>query len=100
MITKITNNDMQAVLAGDVAVIDFSAGWCGPCKMLHPVLEELSEEMKEVAFYNADVDENMDLAVSMGVTNIPALFLYKKGEKKGNLVGYHQKNDLKAWICS
>ena len=62
MVKKITNNDLNEAKKG-AAVVDFSAVWCGPCQMLAPVMEELSEELSGKAeFYNADSDENMGLA--------------------------------------
>ncbi|MBQ8136048.1 MAG: thioredoxin, partial [Clostridia bacterium] len=68
MIKEILNNDMDAALKEGVAVVDFNATWCGPCRMLGPVLEELSEEMAgKVAFYGCDVDENSELAGQYGV---------------------------------
>ena len=81
MVHKIEQNNMQDALKAKVAVVDFSATWCGPCKMLAPIMEELSEEMAgQVEFYNADTDENMDLALANKVTSIPALFLLRDGQ--------------------
>ena len=66
MVKKISQNEFNEVTASEVAVIDFSATWCGPCKMLAPVLEEVSEEYAgKVNFFNVDVDENHNsLAIS------------------------------------
>ena len=75
MVKKIQNNNMDEALQAKAAVVDFSAVWCGPCQMLAPVLEELSGDLDgKVAFYNADTDENTQLAIANGITNIPALF--------------------------
>ena len=81
MIKKITNNDISQVLKSNAAVVDFSATWCGPCKMIEPVLEELSEEMGDIEFYNADVDENMDIAMNFGIQSIPAVLIFKDGKQ-------------------
>ena len=85
---------------GDLpAVIDFYATWCGPCKMLAPIMEELSEEMAgQVEFYNADTDENMDLALANKVTSIPALFLLRDGQIVDRMIGFQSKQALKNWI--
>lgn len=99
MVHKIEQNNMQDALKAKVAVVDFSATWCGPCKMLAPVMEELSEEMAgQVEFYNADTDENMDLALANKVTSIPALFLLRDGQIVDRMIGFQSKQALKNWI--
>ena len=96
MVHKIEQNNMQDA---KVAVVDFSATWCGPCKMLAPIMEELSEEMAgQVEFYNADTDENMDLALANKVTSIPALFLLRDGQIVDRMIGFQSKQALKNWI--
>ncbi len=98
MIKKITNNNWDDALKAKRAVVDFSAEWCGPCKMLGPVMAELSEEMPEVEFYNADTDQNIQLAVQNGISSIPALLLLEDGELRDTSVGFMPKEDVKAWI--
>ncbi len=100
MVNKINNNDMSQLSKEPFAIIDFSAVWCGPCKMQAPVFDELSEEMSDVAFYNADSDENMDLAVKFGVTSIPSLIIMKNGEVVANKVGFTPKAQLQEFIES
>ncbi len=66
MVKKIANNDMTEVLAEKVALVDFSATWCGPCQMLAPVVDALAEELEgQVAVYNVDVDANSDLCYAV-----------------------------------
>lgn len=99
MVRKIEQNNMQDALKAKLAVVDFSATWCGPCKMLAPIMEELSEELAgQVEFYNADTDENMDLALTNKVTSIPALFLMKDGEVVDKKIGFQSKQALRDWI--
>ena len=99
MVHKLEQNNMQDALKAKVAVVDFSATWCGPCKMLAPIMEELSEEMAgQVEFYNADTDENMDLALANKVTSIPALFLLRDGQIVDRMIGFQSKQALKNWI--
>ncbi|MGN0395307.1 MAG: thioredoxin [Coprococcus sp.] len=99
MVKKITNNNMDEAKASKIAVVDFSAKWCGPCNMLAPVLEELAEEMKgKVDFYNADVDSNMKLASEYGIQNIPALVIMKNGDVVSRTVGFQPKNALMNFI--
>lgn len=99
MVKKISEKEFAEVQEKNVALIDFSAGWCGPCKMLAPILEEVSEEMSEsVTFYNVDVDENPDLAQQFNVTSIPALVILKKGEKADMQIGFQPKDRIEAFI--
>lgn len=101
MVKKISEKEFNEVQEKAVSLIDFSATWCGPCKMLAPVLEEVSEEMKDsVSFYNIDVDENPDLAVKFGVTSIPALVVLKNGEKADMKVGFQPKAGIVNFIKS
>ncbi|MCI5937007.1 MAG: thioredoxin [Eubacterium sp.] len=97
MVNKIQNNDFSKVLEEKIALVDFSATWCGPCQMLAPVLEELSEEM-DVPFYAVDADENMNLVQQYRVINIPAVMIFKNGEKVAEQVGFQPKEQLKQWI--
>lgn len=99
MVKKITEKEFSEVEAAAAAVIDFSAGWCGPCQMLAPVLDKVSEEMDgKAAFFNVDVDSNPGLAQRFGIMNIPALVLLKKGAQEDILVGFRPKEELSAWI--
>lgn len=99
MVKKITGKEFNEVESSKVAVIDFSATWCGPCKMLAPVLEQVSEELGDsVNFFNVDVDENPDLAVKYGITNIPALLVFKDGNKVDQQVGFQPKEGISAFI--
>ncbi|MBM3825173.1 MAG: thioredoxin [Verrucomicrobia bacterium] len=80
-------------------LVDFWATWCGPCKQLGPVLDQLAEEMKESAkIAKVDVDTNRDLVQQLGVTSIPALFLFKNGEVVDKMVGARPKGDIAAFI--
>ena len=99
MVKKISENEFNEVKEKEVALIDFSATWCGPCKMIAPVLEEVSEEMSDaVSFYNIDVDENPDLAQQYGVTSIPTLVVLKKGEMADMQVGFQPKDGIVSFI--
>ena len=75
MITKVNEQEFRTkVMNDEIAVVDFSATWCGPCRMLAPVLEQISEEMAgKVNFYNVDVDEVPELAQEFRISSIPCL---------------------------
>ena len=99
MVNVVGSDKWSEVEAQDVAVVDFNATWCGPCKMMAPVLEELSADYDgKVAFYAIDVDENPDLAQKFSVMSIPNLVLLKKGELVDSSVGFVPKEGLKGWI--
>lgn len=101
MITKIKNDDFSPVEASDVSIVDFSAVWCGPCRMLEPVMEELSGEYSgKVKFFNADVDENGTLASKFAIMNIPAVVLLKNGKEVDRQIGFMPKELIKEWLDS
>ena len=82
MALEITNSNYKEVLAeGKPVVIDFWAPWCGPCKMVGPIIEELAEEYKDrVIIGKCDVDENDDVSAEYGIRNIPTVLFFKNGE--------------------
>ncbi|MGB7409106.1 MAG: thioredoxin [Pontixanthobacter sp.] len=88
------------VLDADKPVlVDFWAEWCGPCKMIGPSLEEISDEMADqVTIAKMDIMENTDTPGKLGVQGIPFLALYKNGEKTAELQGARPKNQLKQWL--
>ncbi|WP_418289803.1 thioredoxin [Massilicoli timonensis] len=82
-----------------VLVVDFFATWCGPCKMLSPVLEEVAEELAgKAAIVKVDVDESGELASSYGIMSVPTLIVFKDGEAVKMSTGFQPKEQLKAMI--
>lgn len=99
MVKKISQEEFEQVKNDDLAVIDFSAEWCGPCKMLAPVMEEVSKELGDsVSFYNIDVDQNIDIAQQYRIASIPALLVLKKGEQVDMQVGFQPKDGISNFI--
>ncbi len=83
------------VLGSDTPVlVDFFATWCGPCKMLSPILEQVAEESDKVKIVKTDIDENMDIAEKYGIMSIPTLIMFDKGEEVAREVGFRQKKDI------
>jgi thioredoxin 1 len=97
-VTDTTFND--EVIGSDVPVlVDFWAEWCGPCRMIGPALEELSEEYEgRIKIAKVNVDENPELPAQLGVRGIPALFMFKNGDLVSNKTGAAPKASLKSWI--
>ena len=95
MITKVTNNDLTEALGKDVAVLDFSAKWCGPCKMLAPVMEA---GCFLASFYAIDVDENPALAMEYRVSSIPCIVILKGGKEAARDIGFQPQPGLQAFV--
>ncbi len=102
MVKKLNSNEFKdAAMAAPVAVVDFSATWCGPCRMLAPVLEGISEKYADkVSFYSVDVDESPELAMQYRVNSVPCLVLLKKGVFTDQSVGFRPEGQLTEWIDS
>ena len=100
MAVKIIKGDDSSELdAAKVALLDVSATWCGPCKMIAPVVEELSGEFEgRVEFFNADAEENPGLAKKLRVMSIPNLMIMKEGKVVARQVGFQGADELRAWI--
>ncbi|KIO22520.1 hypothetical protein M407DRAFT_245157 [Tulasnella calospora MUT 4182] len=90
-VTPITTLDEfnELINSGKIICIDFWATWCGPCRMISPVFEELSEseDFAEAEFYKVDVDEASDISEEVGIKAMPTFMVYKDGEKLGELAG-------------
>ena len=101
-VLHINDNDFeQEVIKSDLPVlVDFWATWCGPCKMVAPSLDELSEEMPQVKFVIVDIDKNTAYAGQLGIMSIPTMLIYKNGEVVGKQVGAMPKDAIKSFIES
>ena len=97
----VTSENFEKALqaAPGVAVVDFFATWCGPCKMLSPILHELAEEKSgALKVGKINVDEQMELAMRFQVSSIPMLVVFKDGKAVTNSVGYRTKSEIAAMV--
>lgn len=97
-VLKITreNYEEEVLNSKEKVLIDFYADWCGPCKMMAPVVEEVAEELAgKIKVGKVNVDENQDLAMEYGVMSIPTLVVIENGKAVKTLVGFRSKQELK-----
>lgn len=95
------NFQSEVLNASETVLVDFWAEWCGPCKMIAPSLEELSEEFAgKVKIVKVDIDENPQIAAQYGVRSIPTLAIFKGGEVVDIKAGAAPKGALSSWISS
>ncbi len=100
-VNTITQDSFQkeVVEAGLPVLVDFWAPWCGPCRAVGPVVEELAEAYEnKVGFGKVNVDENPALAANYGVMSIPTLIVFKDGKIAQKLIGYHPKEELQKLL--
>jgi thioredoxin 1 len=94
-ISHVTDQNFNTETSDGLVLADFWAPWCGPCKMIAPVLEEIDSEMNnDVKIVKLDVDENQETAGKFGVMSIPTLLLFKNGEVVDQVVGFQPKEAL------
>ena len=89
---------MDEAIKKGVVVVDFYADWCGPCKMMGPILEQYSKDQSKVKVFKANVDNLIDLAEEHKVMSIPTTFVFKDGVKVGTKMGYMPKDKLEAFV--
>ena len=97
-VLKITGDNFEGeVLKSNKKVlIDFYADWCGPCRMMSPIIDQIAEEMQDkIKVGKVNVDENQELAMEYGVMSIPTIVILENGEVKNTLVGVRDKNEIK-----
>ena len=98
MSIKVTNENFKDFTSDGVSLVDFYADWCGPCKAIGPVIEQLSGEYDGVKIGKLDVDQNKETAEELGVRSIPTILVYKNGEVVEKHVGAASKSHLRSLI--
>ena len=96
---KVVNEtEFDETIKTGVTLVDFYADWCGPCKMLAPILEELDNEYPDISFIKVNCDDEIKLAERYGIMSIPAVFMFKDGNIIGNTGGYRGKDEMNNFI--
>lgn len=98
MIKEIINNDLDSEISEGLVLVDFYATWCGPCKMMHPVIDSVVKENSNLKVLKIDVDQNEELARIYGVMSIPTLILFKDGNMIEKKLGFTPKEIINNWI--
>ncbi|ADB57094.1 thioredoxin [Archaeoglobus profundus] len=94
-----STNFKKFIEENENVVVDFWAEWCGPCKLISPIIDELAKEYAgKVAFGKLNIDEDRTIAMQYGISAIPTLIFFKKGKAVSMIVGAYPKSELKRWI--
>jgi thioredoxin 1 len=88
----LTKDNFSEEISNGVVLVDMYADWCGPCKALTPILEELSSSRNDVTFAKLDVDANQEIAMNYGVMSIPCVIIFKNGQEVGRVIGLNMKD--------
>ena len=92
MVKQITKNEFEsAINSPNEVLVDFFATWCGPCRMLAPIMEEISEELN---VFKVNVDDEEELAIKYGIMSIPCVICFKNGQETNRIIGFHSKEEI------
>lgn len=96
MVKILNNENFETELLNNskTVLVDFYADWCGPCKMVGPIVDEISKENTDIYVGKVNVDENHELATKYNVVNIPTLIVFKEGKESARLIGFHSKQEI------
>ena len=91
----LTEENFEAKIASGVVLVDFFATWCGPCKMLSPIIEEIAAECDgSFSVYKVDIDEAGDVAMDFGIMSVPTVIIFKDGEEAERMIGVRPKAEI------
>ncbi len=96
MLKKLNLENFDIEIQNGTVLVDFYADWCGPCKMVAPIVEEIANERTDITVGKVNVDENGAIAAKYGIVSIPTLIVFKNGKEHARLVGYRPKEDILA----
>ena len=95
-VQKLNQNNFNNAVASGTALVDFYADWCGPCRMVSPIVDEIAEERSDITVGKVNVDDENALAMKYGVMSIPTLIVFNNGKEKARIVGARPKGAILA----
>ena len=95
-VQKLNQNNFNNAIANGTTLVDFYADWCGPCRMVSPIVDEIAEERNDITVGKVNVDDENALAMKYGVMSIPTLIVFKDGQEKTRIVGARPKSAILA----
>ena len=95
-VQKLNQNNFNNAIANGTALVDFYADWCGPCRMVSPIVDEIAEERSDITVGKVNVDDENALAMKYGVMSLPTLIIFKDGQEKTRIVGARPKAAILA----
>lgn len=98
MVIHASNENFNELIKDGTVIVDMFATWCGPCKMLGPVVEELAGKYSNIKFIKVDVDECEEIAKNYGVMSIPTIIKFQDGKEVDKKIGYLNINDFENWL--
>lgn len=98
MVKELNEKDFTNEIKEGKVLVDCFAEWCGPCKMLSPIIDEVSEEITDVKFYKLNVDDNQEISEQYKIMSIPTLLIFENGELKNTVVGLKSKEEIKELL--
>lgn len=98
MTMELNQEKFQEEMKEGLVLVDFYATWCGPCKMMHPIIEEIGKDHPDLKIIKVDVDKHEDLARQYGIMSIPTLILFQNGDIIEKNIGFIAKEQLEQWF--
>lgn len=94
MLKKLNTQNFATEIANGTTLVDLYADWCGPCKMIAPIVEEIANERADITVGKVNVDTDPQIAIQYGVQSIPTLIVFKNGQETNRIIGYRSKEDI------
>ena len=93
-VAKLTNENFESIVSNGTVLVDFFAEWCGPCKMMSPIIDEIAEERNDITVAKLNVDDAVEIATKFNVLSIPTLVIFKDGKEVSRIVGLQSKDKI------